>query len=396
MAIPERIIIVGAGIGGLTAGLCLRRQGYDVQLVERFDEVREVGAGILLTPNASNVLYNRLGLGDELDAASAPMTRAGIDTWKGKTLFEKSLNPDDFDAPVRMIHRAKLQRVLYEALGAEQVLLSSTVEGFEADHGGVTAITAGGETLSGKILVGADGLHSAVRKQLVGDEEDSLCYHGYTCWRGITDPFGHPDFRVGDLREFQGRGARAGLSYVDEQRLYWWATVNTDKGGRDNPETIHDELAEIYGVFPEPVLAAMEATPASSILRNDIYDRPNLETWGDGVVTLLGDAAHPMTPNLGQGACMAIEDADMLAVCINQKGLNFDALRVYEELRQRRTADIRRLSNRMGEVGQWENIIAVKMREWTASSFAARTYEEQQQVLWGYDASEAYSRQMTL
>lgn len=392
MTIPERIVIVGAGIGGLSAGLCLKRAGFEVQLIERFAEVREVGAGILLTPNASNVLYNRLGLSVELDAVSAPMTRAAIGTWRGTTVFEQSVDANEFQAPFRMIHRARLQQVLYDALGADKVLLSSPVDRFELLDGGVAAVLSDNRRIPGTALIGADGIHSAIRQQLVDDQHTPLRYHGYTCWRGITEPFEHPDFRPGTLQELQGRGMRVGISYIDEQRVYWWATVNAARGEQDDPSTLHEKLRTIYAEFPDYVLAAMEATPATQILRNDIHDRAPLPRWSSQRVTLLGDAAHPMAPNLGQGACSAIEDADMVANCLNQLGNFAAAFQRYEQLRRPRTDRLQKLSQRFGDVGQWHNPIAVKLRKWSMALFSPLVVGKQQRWLWDYDAADVFEQ----
>lgn len=391
MSQQDRIVIVGAGIGGLTAGLCLERAGFSVQLVERFDEVREVGAGILLAPNASNVHYNRLDLGDQLDAVSAPLLRGSVENIQGKVLANLvSIDVDQLPAPPRMIHRAALQRVLYDGLGADRVRLSSAVTGFKLGDGGVAAVTEDGDSIWGRALIGADGVNSKIRAQLVGDEPDPLRYHGYTCWRGITGPFEHPDFAFGTLKEIQGRGARAGMGYIDDERVYWWATADAPRGERDDRETIHTDLATIYADFPDHFLAMIEATDTDKILRNDICDRPPLRRWGTGPITLLGDAAHPMSPNLGQGACSAVEDADMLAICL----ANYDdlpqGLRRYAQLRQKRTAQLQKKSKQFGDIGQWKNPVAVKARELSTALLTPLVMDKQQRWLWDYDAKRAF------
>ena len=384
----QPIVIVGAGIGGLSAALCLVQQGFEVQVVERFDEVREVGAGILLAPNASSVLYGELGLGDQLDAVSAPMERGVIGSWRGKDLVNLPLGSGEFAGPSRMIHRAALQRVLLDAVGAERVRLGAAVTGYELTDVGAQALVEGGDSVEGCAVIGADGLHSMVRAQVVGDGSDPLRYHGYTCWRGITETFEHPEFSRELLTEVQGRGMRAGMQYVDAERVYWWATADVPEGQQDDPLTVIDDLKELYGEFPDHFLAMIDATPADQILRNDIYDRPPLKRWGEGPVTLLGDAAHPMAPNLGQGACSAIEDAQVLALCLAQFEPLEEGLRVYEELRRPRTAKLQKLSRQFGTMGQWSNPVAVKMREWSTALTPQRVVDGQQRELWGYYPEE--------
>ena len=385
-----KIVIVGAGIGGLTAGLCLSQSGFTVQIVERFEEVREVGAGIMLAPNASFVCYKRLGLGDELDAVSVPMTHFHVDSWRGSTLYGMSVSPGDHPGPARMIHRAALQRVLYDAFDREQILLSSHVTGYEMAGDQIAVLTEDGNEIVGDIVVGADGIHSVIRTQFVGDDPDPLRYHGYTCWRGITTSFEHPDFAFGTLKEVQGKGLRVGMGYIDEDRVYWWATADTPQGETDDPSTIIAELSELYADFPDHFLAMLEATPPQQVLRNDICDRSPLRRWGTEHLTLLGDAAHPMAPNLGQGACSAIEDADMLAICLQQIDRSESALRTYEDLRRRRTAWLQSQSKRFGDVGQWNNGLAVKLRELMTSAFTPLTIKRQLRRLWEYDAQRVF------
>ena len=391
------IIIVGAGIGGLTAGLCLKRAGFEVQIIERFDEVREVGAGILLQPNASGVLYNRLGLGDAIDGVSAQMTRTEFKSWTGRALLaQEEVETDALPGPNRMIHRAALQQVLYDAMGPDKVLLDSPVEGFETGESGtVSAITAGGERISGQALIGADGLHSVIRTQLFGEQATPLRYHGYTCWRGITSAFSHDDFPFGTLMEIQGRGRRAGLGYLDDERIYWWATVDVARDQKDCPNSIHDDLLQIYDEFPEFFRATLKATPTDQILRNDIYDRAPISRWGTGAVTLLGDAAHPTAPNLGQGACSAIEDADMLAICLKGSDDLEQGLRDYERLRQPRTAKLQKLSKRFGDMGQWNNRLMVWLRETSIALLPESLAEKQELWIWDYDAQREYEQAMS-
>ncbi|TXD37129.1 FAD-binding protein [Lujinxingia vulgaris] len=391
----EPVIVVGAGIGGLSAALCLAHESIPVVVVERFAEVREVGAGILLGPNASRVLYAR-GLGDALERVSAPMTHLGIGADRGELFVEKEANARA-DAPFRMIHRAALHGVLYEAATQHALIEVETgraVEGFEhdAERGRVRAVGdegwAGGW---GRALIGCDGLRSAVRAQLHPGEAQPA-YHGYTCWRGVTSRFEHEGFARGMLLELQGRGRRAGMGYIDEERVYWWATANTPQGERDGEDVIED-LQRRFEAFPDYFRAMIASTPAAQVLRNDIFDRPPLKMWGQENVTLLGDAAHPMAPNLGQGACSAIEDAAMLARCFaelrDEQGslasVNVaSAFRRYEARRCKRTAMLQRLSRQFGTVGQLEHPVAVWMRELAMRWTPRAMLDRQQAEIWDY------------
>ncbi len=381
------ILIAGAGIGGLTTGICLQNAGFDVQVLEKFDAVKEVGAGILLGPNASGVLYKR-GLGEALDAVSAPMSHMKICSWRGKVFVEQPAMIDNVPGPSRMIHRAALQRVLYDALGHDRVQLGTACTGF-------TAATSPAEPavfvnvhqkppIAGRALIGADGVHSAIRQQIIGDTP--LRYHGYTCWRGITEPFQHPDFEFGTLMEMQGPGTRIGVSYIDAERIYWWATANSPQGLHDDPNTIHAHLHQLFADWPDLFHALVDSTPADKILRNDIQDRAPTRNWSNGAVTLLGDAAHPMAPNLGQGACSAIEDAAVLTRCLVQNDDPQQAFLAYEKARQPRTERLQKLSKQFGDLAQWQNPTAVWLRELTMSMAPKSAMERQQRWIWGFDA----------
>ena len=190
-------------------------------------------------------------------------------------------------------------------------------------------------------------------------------YAGYTCWRGVAP---HADqFKRGEVFEIWGCGRRFGGVHVDE-RLYWFAPVNAAAGGMDDPGRIKTTLLGIYRDWPEQVLATIESTAESAIIRNDIIDRPFRGDWGRGRMTLLGDAAHPMTPDLGQGACQAIEDAAVLGRFIGETRDPVQALRRYERRRLARTRWFVSRSRMFGKMAQWENPTARWLRDWSLSA----------------------------
>ncbi len=215
------------------------------------------------------------------------------------------------------------------------------------------------ETNQGRIrasaLIGADGIHSAVRAQLFGERAPR--YAGYTCWRGIAelpDPAG-----PGVMFERWGRGRRFGLVPISATRSYFFATMNAEAGGVDEADPI-ETLRQLFGEFGEPVQRLLAATPSEAVLRNDIIDLPPLPSWTRGRVTLLGDAAHAMTPNMGQGACQAIEDGVTLAACFD--GSVEDALASYEARRRGRALSFVKRSWTLGRIGQWTSPAAVLLR----------------------------------
>lgn len=342
-----RAVVIGGGIGGLTAGIALRRAGWDVTVYERAPELREVGAGISLWTNAVKVL-RRLGVGPAVEAAAHPITRSEIRSWRGRLLGVTdfvALNAK-LGAPTVGVHRADLQAALADALGRDRLRLGAECVGYEHDAGGATARFADGRTDRADVLVGADGLKSAVRRQMLGD--DPPRYAGYTAWRsvGLID---RPEVPPGVTFVAMGRGSQVGLLPIGKGRTYWFATANVPTGG-DGPGDHHTELLKRFADWYPAVPAAIAATPPGAVVRNDILDRPPVRRWTDGRVALLGDAAHPTTPNLGQGACQAIESGRVLARHLTGAADVPAALVAYAESRFARTARVTNRSWTLGKV----------------------------------------------
>lgn len=353
-----RALIVGGGIGGLVTARALRLRGLDVAVFERTPEPRPVGAGITLMANATGVL-RELGLVDAVVAAGSRLTHGESRSWRGDLLVSIPFAEVDrrLGAPSVGIHRADLLRVLLDALEPGTVRFGAEFVAFEQDRAGVTAHFASGASERGDLLIGADGIHSTVRARLLADGPPR--YAGYTAWRGVTTGADVPSDTSWELL---GRGARFGMAPIGGGRTYWYATANVKAGEVDPPGGRKADLEHRFADWWEPVRALIASTPEPDILRNDILDREPSDLWGIGRVTLLGDAAHPMTPNLGQGACQAIEDAVALAAALARGDDVVAALRAYEAARQPRTAKITRLARRFGQVGQWEHPVACRLR----------------------------------
>jgi 2-polyprenyl-6-methoxyphenol hydroxylase-like FAD-dependent oxidoreductase len=241
-------------------------------------------------------------------------------------------------------------------VGRDVVRLSFDVLEYKCEGARVRVVSTSGEQVEADLLVGADGLNSSVREQFVSDGAPT--YRGYTSWRGVT-PAGAvaPPAR---MTESWGRGERFGIVDIGFGEIYWFAVANARAGGSDTD--VQRELQARFGGWHEPIGAIIEATPAARILRTDISDREPIERWHDGAVILLGDAAHPMTPNLGQGAGQAIEDAIVLDQCLSAESTIEDAAQRYEARRVSRANGLVRASRRMGAVAQWQNRAAVCLR----------------------------------
>src|SRR5579859_1303108 len=342
-------IVIGGGIGGITAAIALRQAGIDATVYERAPELGEVGSGLPLFSNALKALQ-KLGLGDKIEALGEHANTLNLSTWRGEVLLdatnEKHLRRLGTVATV--VHRAELLALLVDTLGMENVHLGVECTGFSQDESGICAYFASGLQARGDVLVGADGIHSTVRTQLYGIIKPA--YVGYTCWRGVA----HIE-RSGMERYVWGKGYQFGIAPMSRGRAYWFAQKYAPEGEHDKAGGRKQELLDLFHDWHDPVPAVIEATRDSVILRNDVYELPHLKRWSDGRVTLLGDAAHAMTPNLGQGGCLAIEDALVLASCLSGEENVTVALKQYEARRIKRTRNVARLAHFMGGAVQIEN-----------------------------------------
>ncbi len=371
-------LIIGSGIGGLAAAIALKQSGWTVTVCERVGELREVGAGLSLWANAIRAL-DQLGLGAAVRAQALPEVAGGIRTASGDLLLLTANHQLQarFGELSVMIHRAELHDLLRRSLG-QAVELGMECVGVTEDEQGVQAHFRNGQTRQGDLLIGADGLHSQVRTHLHGAQPPT--YAGYTAWRAVV-PFDLSQLQTG---ESWGAGARFGQIPMQDGRVYWFATHNST-AGQTSPQGEKSALLEIFGDWHTPIRALIEATPAATILRNDIYDRPPLKRWGRGRITLLGDAAHPMTPNLGQGACQALEDAVILAKQLRIQPDIPAALRAYETIRIPRTTWIVQQSRWVGWVGQWQHPLAITLRNFLVKHLLSRFQYQQFAPLIGYE-----------
>ncbi len=355
------VSIIGGGIGGLAAASTLQRQGIEVTVFERNPELREIGAGLTLWANGVQVL-RQLGLADALTAVSARLTHFECWSWRGKRLGSMLLDTIErrVGAPSLGIHRADLLRLLAGAVDRGSIHVHANCVGFRPEQGTIISHFADGQQQQTDLLVGADGLYSMIREQLLGKQPPR--YSGYTCWRGVA-VFEEQHVSPGISSETWGRGRRFGMLPIGNGRVFWYATLNCPAGEQDRAGERKARLSRLFGGWREPIGRLIEATDEEAILRNDLFDRRPVRHWGSGRVTLLGDAAHPPTPNLGQGACQALEDARVLAGCLADQREPVAALRAYEARRMKRSAAIIEQSALFGKIGQWEQPLLCSLRD---------------------------------
>ncbi len=375
--------IVGGGIGGVATAVALRRAGIEATVYERAPELREVGAGMMLWPNATRVL-RELGLLETVAALSGPSRNFLVRASAGAILMDIALGR--FEVPALCTRRADLLDALLSALPPGCVRLGHDFQSFERRKRGVAVHFSGpdgaGVSAEHDVLIGADGIRSRVRAQLLGVHEP--IYRGYTVWRGLARLNGAVP--SGSNSETWGRGKRFGILNTGGDRFTWYATANTDSRHVDGPEGRKGELLRMFAGWHEPVAGLIEGTDEGSILKNGACDLAPLKRWGHGRVMLLGDAAHPCTPNLGLGGCMALEDALVLAKSFAKEATAELALRRYESLRRRRTSHVQQRSLLMGHIGQWENRLMAVGREVVTSFLPARLFEHNLRRVYSYAA----------
>jgi 2-polyprenyl-6-methoxyphenol hydroxylase-like FAD-dependent oxidoreductase len=339
------ILIAGGGIGGLSAAISLKRAGHRVTVFESAktrQSVQEFGGGIVLWHNAMRALA-ALGVAEEVLAAGSRVTRAEQLTWTGRPLGSLPVARLDRHHGIAAvsINRLEIYRVLSAPLDETTVLLGHPVVAFSQDASGVRVRLEGGEEVAGDLLVLADGRRSALRAPLGLPGAEFPPYAGYAHWSAVvrlrhpSAPEGYFPLVWGPLRQFYA-------FHLGGDEIYWAGTEFTAAKGRDEGD-MKEAVLRRFGSWVAPVPQLIEATPGEDIHRRDISGGVPLDHWGEGRVTLLGDAAHALTVTLGQGAAMAIEDAVVLGRALATPGDPVAALRRYERARQPRTARLMRL-----------------------------------------------------
>lgn len=353
-----RIAIIGAGIAGLSAARALQLHGFRVRVYEQSPTLGEVGAGLTISPNATHVL-NALGLADELERIGMKPARGGVKHWRsGETLVAMQRGDEmlkRYGAGYFQVHRADLHAALAGAVlagDAEAIVLDRRVTSLRSSGGDVTQLEfASGSGVSADLVVGADGVRSRVRELLFGGEQPRFA--GYIAFRGLVPMELLPReiiepsscLSIGPARTFTRYLLRGGslLNYVGLSERSDWR-----EEGWSIPSSAAEVLADYAGWYPD-MRRIVGATPAGSCFKWALFYREPLPQWARGGITLIGDAAHPMLPFLGQGAAMSIEDAWVLARALAGAASLPEALRRFVAARQPRTAWVMQRSRETGE-----------------------------------------------
>lgn len=350
-----KVTIIGAGIGGLTTAIALKQKGFEVEIFETSTEFKKAGSGINLAINAMQV-YKRLGVYDDIikkgnytNIMCARTKDLGILTKANFKIFEK-----EYKVKTVAIHRARLHEILLNHIGDTKIHLNKKLKDLEQLDGKVKLSFEDKTEHIAEIVIGADGIHSAVRKSIF--ENTELRDAKQVCWRGISKLKIETKHQE-ELNEIWGKGNRFGFVPISDEEVYWFALISKDKF-----TTKDVDLETIFSDYHQIVKDIINATPREDILCNEIWDLKPIEKWYKGNVCLTGDAAHATTPNMGQGAVQAIESALALSICLDEEESVEKAFIRFEKIRKPKANQITKNSWMMGKLAQSDNYLVCLLR----------------------------------
>ena len=353
-------LIVGAGIGGLAAGIALQRAGWSVRVFERAAHPRELGFALLLAPNAVASLQ-RLGVADAAMNGGWPVESGAICGPHGRLLrrFDLTRIRHLLAHPPVVVLRPVLHGTLLGAVGEENLALASEASGAVVHEGKPVLQLTDGRTVIGDVLVGADGVGSAMRRVLHPDEPPMRA-SGLWAVRGVARNVEHHLQGLSGSQYF-GRGTEGGIARASADATYWYLSLPANRltVSRDP----HATALRCAADFDQRFRAIISATDPGDIRLDELVDREPITDWGRGPLTLLGDAAHPMLPHAGQGAAQALEDAVALGHALSNAADVSAALRRYERVRARRTRDVVLLARRNARVGSVTSPLGRSLRD---------------------------------
>ncbi|GAB4418837.1 MAG: FAD-dependent oxidoreductase [Bacteroidia bacterium] len=377
-----RVLIIGGGICGLATAIALTRRGIDCQVFEAAPALREVGAGILLGANAMRVC-DALGVAGALQARSNPLAHMQVRTFDGSLLqdVDGAALQRQFGHASYAIHRATLQQILAGFVG-DRLHTGHRFSHLEETATGVTAYFDNGTQATGDLLIGADGIRSRVREQHV--VQARYRYAGQTCWRAIVRVPLPPD-EVARGAEVWGKapGLRAMYVQVAPGEVYFWMTRRTRSGQSWPADEALASIREALAGFPGYMQEVLRHMQATDLIHTDLWDFRPMRTWYRGRVVLAGDAVHATTPNLGQGASQAIEDAYALAWCLAGMADHQQAFERYVSLRVARAHQIVRASYALGSLTNLGGSLGFWVKKWLTRAIPQAVSRRQLASLYG-------------
>ncbi len=373
-----KVIIIGAGIGGLTAAIALQQRGISFELYEAAPELKAVGAGIWLGGNAMNV-YERLELAAEIKAHSVFLESVYIKDINGRLLqhVDNLAIQRLYGNGTQAIYRGKLQQILVHALHQPVQLNKRCTQ-----INGNMVLFEDGSTATGDVIIGADGIRSVVREQCITHAR--YRYSGQTCWRAMVNMTLPQEEQVnsGEIWGNSG-GVRASYSQVGPGQVYFWITKAMPAGSRLGNEEAYTFIKEQLTGFNPLMQTVVNHIQPEQLIHGDLFDIKPIASWYKHNVVLLGDAAHASTPNLGQGASQAIEDAYILAACLSTATSPESAFKKYQHKRMPRAKRVVNMSWILGRLTALKGRRSIRLRNWFIRHTPHRIARSQFHFLYG-------------
>ena len=386
-----KISIIGAGIGGLTTGIALHQKGFNTEIFEAASLLKPVGAGIILAPNAMKV-YKHLGLYDEILAAGNKLNDLNITDHLLKPVMKNSLKAWENETGISAVavSRSNLQEILLSAFDSKRVNLNKKVKTYYSTNKKVEVKFEDSTELYADVLIGADGINSAIRRKMF--PEINLRQAGQWCWRGVCDSKLPDEFSSG-LFELWGAGARFGFVQINSSQVYWYALTNKNIISKDLTLTA---LKVLFNRFHPVVSKLLAQTEGGSVIHGAIQDIRPLNTWFNNNVCLIGDAAHPTTPNLGQGACQAIEDAYLLAEMFASENSVPECFAKFNALRKTKAEFVVNASWRLGKMAQLNSPLLCNVRNFMLRLMPSSANDKTNKMVYTVDYTEHGKRRRAM
>lgn len=372
-----KTLIIGGGIAGLTTAIALKRKGISAKIVEATPQLKPVGAGLSLAANAMKALRH-IGIAEAVIRHGRQLNSFSLYNDAGKLLKKGHTDPLHSIHGISnfTIHRADLHATLLSFIDLNDLITAKRTTGFLKTSKGYEIQFEDGTVISCGQLIIAEGINSPLRQQLL--PSSAIRFAGYTCWRGIATTDSVNGF---ETSETWGKKGRFGIVPLSGNTIYWFACINTPDRGSLKNYTLSD-LQHHFSDFHQNVQHVLANTPAENVIWGDISDLAPIHQYAFDNALLIGDAAHATTPNMGQGACMAIEDAVILAECMASRQDFNEAIKHFEQLRLKRTHSVVNQSWKLGKIAQLENGLLIALRNTAFRLLPQKKYQQQLESLY--------------
>lgn len=375
------VSIIGAGIAGLTTAIALEKIGIKATIFESTRTIKAVGAGLVLAGNAIKA-FQRLGIADEVIKLGLLLPSFTIYDQKGKSIskIDSKVINEQYGVGNFTIHRAELHKFLLSKIDSDSIHTNKQAVHIENTDNSVIVTFQDGSIHQTDVLILADGIHSKIRKQLLPGTEPR--YSGYTCWRAVID---NSNLNLTETSETWSTVGRFGIVPLADNKIYWFACINAPQNDNTIRQFKVAELQNHFKSFHEPIPSILQHTKDESLIWNDIIDLKPINQYAFDKVVIIGDAGHAMTPNMGQGACQAIEDAVILADELNSNSDVKIAFKQFEKRRVKRVHYIVNTSWTIGKLAQTENKLLASVRNFVFKNIPGSVNERQLKTLYEVD-----------